>query len=79
MDGQAAKAVFYSGNKSILLNPGIPLSENGQVRHALGKLGERLETTVLEINEQGKEIDRLRVAVAGIFLKLAIITCHHNL
>ena len=38
------------------------------MRHALGKLGERLETTVLEINEQGKEIDRLRVAVAGIFL-----------
>ena len=36
------------------------------MRHALGKLGERLETTVLEINEQGKEIDRLRVAVAGI-------------
>ena len=42
--------------------------DTGQVRHALGKLGERLETTVLEINEQGKEIDRLRVAVAGIFL-----------
>ena len=34
----------------------------------MAKLGERLETTVLEINEQGKEIDRLRVAVAGIFL-----------
>ena len=42
-------------------------NDDGQVRHALGKLGERLETTVLEINEQGKEIDRLRVAVAGIF------------
>ena len=34
------------------------------MRHALGKLGERLETTVLEINEQGKEIDRLRAQVA---------------
>ena len=33
----------------------------------MAKLGERLETTVLEINEQGKEIDRLRVAVAGTF------------
>ena len=40
------------------------------MRHALGKLGERLETTVLEINEQGKEIDRLRVAVAGKILIL---------
>ena len=49
------------------------------MRHALGKLGERLETTVLEINEQGKEIDRLRVAVAGISFKLALITCQHNL
>ena len=57
----------------------IPFSNNGQVRHALGKLGERLETTVLEINEQGKEIDRLRVAVAGISFKLALITCQHNL
>ena len=33
----------------------------------MAKLGERLETTVLEINEQGKEIDRLRLAVAGTF------------
>ena len=45
------------------------------MRHALAKLGERLETTVLEINEQGKEIDRLRVAVAGIFfLKITLMT-----
>ena len=51
-------------------------NDAGQVRHALGKLGERLETTVLEINEQGKEIDRLRVAVAGIFffLKITLMT-----
>ena len=47
--------------------------DTGQVRHALGKLGERLETTVLEINEQGKEIDRLRVAVAGIFLLFTLV------
>ena len=47
--------------------------DTGQVRHALGKLGERLETTVLEINEQGKEIDRLRVAVAGIFLLFILV------
>ena len=45
------------------------------LRHALGKLAERLETTVMEINEQvllprvtgsqGKEIDKMRVAIAG--------------
>ena len=51
-----------------------------ELRHALAKLSERLETTVLEINEQvrgrsrradqpvavqGKEIDQLRGAIAG--------------
>jgi len=49
------------------------------LRHTLTKMQERLDTTVAEINEQGSEMDRLKVAIGGKSAPLKVAQTRLNM